>query len=960
MTSYIRSRLDRLHHARFRACLIAGFALVLLCVMPAGAAAVPTGFQEQTAFSGLTGPTALAFASDGRAFVSEKSGLIKEFDSLSDTTPTTVADLRTEVYNSWDRGLLSIALDPQFPARPYLYALYTRDALPGGNAPHWGQAGQTSDPCPDPPGATTDGCVATGRLVRLTLSGNSVTGQTTLITDWCEQFPSHSIGDLVFGADGALYVSGGEGASFTYADWGQSGNPVNPCGDPPGGPGTALTPPTAEGGSLRSQDARTTADPTGLDGSIIRIDPDTGAAMPGNPFGSSPDANQRRIVAYGFRNPFRFTFRPGTNEIWVGDVGSAAWEEIDRVLSPADSSADNFGWPCYEGSGETGFDALNLDLCKSLYTAGTALGPYYAYSHTAQVVNGENCPNGSSAISGVAFYPGGGFPAAYDGALFFSDYGRKCIWAMLPGANGLPDPSNIQTFDQGALNPVNLVNGPSGDLFYVNLGASAGGSADGSIQRIRFPHENSPPVARATANPSSGNAPLQVALDATGSTDPDGDALTYAWDLDENGTFETTGASVSKTYSTPGSYHPKVRVTDPDGASDTDSVTVQAGNTAPSAQIDAPADSLTWAVGDQIQFSGSATDAQESMPASGYSWNVIIHHCPNPSDPNDCHTHPYQQFEGVTGGSFPAPDHEYPSYLEIQLTVTDSGGLTGSDSVKIYPTPVQLAVGSTPSGVEVGIDQGNETTPFSETVIENSQHSLAAPPKAEIGGQTYYFNSWSDGKAAAHTIAVSEDTDLGVTYSMDQGPAAVVSAVPSTGSAPLPVTLDASGSTDPDSPPPLTFAWDLDGDGQFDDATGPVVSQTYVTPGDYAPAVRVSDSDGAYGTASASLHVTDPLAPSQVLGTSTASCAGKVPTIVGTKGSDRLVGTASADVIAGLGGRDRLIGRGGNDRLCGGTGADVLKGGGGRDVLEGGRGSDRCVGGPGTDQASRCERYMGL
>jgi glucose/arabinose dehydrogenase len=658
MGSYIRPLLDRLRHAR-SACLIAGFALALLGALPAGATALPSGFQEQTAFSGLTGPTAVAFAPDGRAFVSEKSGLIKEFDSLSDTTPTTVADLRTEVYNFWDRGLLSIALDPQFPARPYLYALYTRDALPGGSAPQWGQAGQTGDPCPDPPGAMTDGCVATGRLLRLTLSGNSVSGQSTLITDWCQQFPSHSIGDLVFGPDGALYASAGEGASFGFADWGQSGNPVNPCGDAPGGQGTPLAPPTAEGGSLRSQDARTTADPTGLDGSIIRIDPDTGDAMPGNPFASSPDANQRRIVAYGFRNPFRFTFRPGTSEIWAGDVGQGAWEEVDRVPAPADSSADNFGWPCYEGSGQTGFDAYDLDLCKSLYSAGTAVGPYYAYNHNAQVVNGESCPTGSTVISGLTFYPGGAFPDAYDGALFFSDYARKCIWAMLPGANGLPDPSNIVSFDAGALNPVDLIAGPPGDLFYVNLGDSAGGSADGSIQRIVFPHENSAPVAHATANPSSGAAPLQVALDATGSTDPDGDAMTFAWDLDEDGEFDdATGASVSHTFPTPGTYHPAVKVTDPDGASGTQSVAVQAGNTAPTAQIDAPSDTLTWAVGDSIQFSGSAADAQETVPASGYSWNVIIHHCPNPNDASDCHTHPYEQFEGVKGDSFAAPDHE--------------------------------------------------------------------------------------------------------------------------------------------------------------------------------------------------------------------------------------------------------------------------------------------------------------
>ena len=840
----------------------------MLSVASARAATVPSGFQEQTAFSGLTGPTAVAFAPDGRAFVSEKSGLIKEFDSLSDRTATTVADLRTEVYNFWDRGLLSIALDPQFPTRPYLYALYTRDALPGGSAPHWGTAGQAGDPCPDPPGATSDGCVVTGRLVRLTLSGNSASSQTTLITDWCQQYPSHSIGDLVFGPDGALYVSGGEGASFTFSDWGQAGTPVNPCGDPPAAPGSPLTPPTAEGGALRSQDARTTSDPTGLDGAILRINPDTGAAMAGNPFASSADANQRRIVAYGLRNPFRFTFRPGTSEIWAGDVGQDTWEEINRVLTPADSSADNFGWPCYEGSGrQPGYDAANLNLCESLYTAASAIGPYYAYNHSAHVVAGESCPVGSSAISGLAFYPGGDFPDAYDGALFFSDYGRKCIWAMLPGSTGRPDPTKIQVFDAGALNPVNLINGPSGDLFYANLGASSGGSADGSIQRIVFPHQNSPPVARVTADPSSGAAPLQVSLSASGSSDPDADSLSFAWDLDADGQFDdATGAIVSHTYAVPGTYHPTVRVSDPDGASDTATVTVAAGNTAPSAHIDAPTSISTWAVGDAIQFSGGAADAQQTVPASGYSWNVIIHHCPDPTNPNDCHSHPYQQFQGVTHGSFSAPDHDYPSYLELQLTVTDAGGLTGSDSVRLDPRSVQLGISSTPPGVAVGIDQRVEMTPFSEAVIENSQHSVAAPETVSIGGETYYFNSWSDGGAAAHTVTASEATDLGVTYSL-------------------------------------------------------------------------------------STEATNPLVLPAVLGVSTASCAGKAPTIVGTRGNDRLAGTKRADVIVGLGGRDVLIGKGGNDRLCGGTGVDML---------DGGRGLDRCIGGPGRDHALRCDRSKDL
>jgi glucose/arabinose dehydrogenase len=165
------------------------------------------------------------------------------------------------------------------------------------------------------------------------------------INDWCQQYPSHSVGDLAFGADGNLYVTGGDGASFNFADYGQDGSPVNPCGDPPGGVGGAMTPPTAEGGALRSQDLRTTSDPTTLDGTVLRLNPDNGQPAAGNPT-TSGDLNARRIIAQGLRNPFRMTNRPGTDELWLGDVGWGTWEELNRIANPT-ATVTNFGWPCY-------------------------------------------------------------------------------------------------------------------------------------------------------------------------------------------------------------------------------------------------------------------------------------------------------------------------------------------------------------------------------------------------------------------------------------------------------------------------------------------------------------------------------------------------------------------------------------------------------------------------------------
>ncbi len=129
------------------------------------------GFQDVAlSQTGLEEPTVLQFASDGRIFVSEKSGRIKVYDSIADATPTVVVDLRINVHNFWDRGMLGMVLHPNFPTVPYIYVLYAFDAvLPAIPAPRWGGTTTTADDCPANPGATTNGCVITGRLSRLEL-----------------------------------------------------------------------------------------------------------------------------------------------------------------------------------------------------------------------------------------------------------------------------------------------------------------------------------------------------------------------------------------------------------------------------------------------------------------------------------------------------------------------------------------------------------------------------------------------------------------------------------------------------------------------------------------------------------------------------------------------------------------------------------------------------------------------
>ncbi len=938
---------------------------------------IATGLAETTTISGLTFPTNVRFASDGRVFVAEKSGLIKVFASLSATTSTVFADLRTKVDDYWDRGLLGMVLAPNFPTDPYVYVAYTYDAPINGTAPVW------NDACPNPPGPNTDGCVVSSRVSRLQAAGNVMTGsETVLINDWCQQFPSHSIGDMQFGSDGALYVSGGDGASFTNADWGQFGGssgsqtPKNPCGDP-----------NNEGGALRAQDLRTmpssggsglsyrstvladaplvywrlgeptgilvndqigtqtgwyggtstrgvagaivgdtdgavsldgtsgyvgvpdytpldlangpfsvefwvkrksttgnqaildrgpgsyqitfsgsdgkltvaknggailakestattdtttfhhfvitksgattkiyrdgvdvtapgtdatltnsttnlwlgrwndgtafanvvlddvaiygtalsgakalahyqaglaggsgggASDPVALNGSIIRIDPATGAGMPTNPLASSTDANARRIIAYGMRNPFRYTFRPGTSEIWVGDVGWSDWEEIDRITST--TSLRNFGWPCYEGVGQQPGYA-SLPICSSLYadSANPVTAPYFTYNHASSVLNGDGCAVGSSAIAGIAFYTGTSYPAEYRNALFFADNSRDCIWAMLPGSNGLPDPANIRVIASPAANPVKLEVGPGGDIFYVDFDG-------GTIRRITSTSTNQPPTARIVANPTSGTAPLAVSFSGTTSSDPENTALTYAWDLDGNGQYnDSTSATPSRTYTTAGIVTVGLRVTDTGGASATASVQISVGtasNNPPVPVIDTPLTGTTWAVGDQISFTGHATDTEDvTEPATRLSWQLVLQHCPS-----NCHTHQLQTFAGVATGSFAAPDHDYPSWLELTLTATNSANVSASTTLRLDPKTVVLSFRSVPSGLSVTVTGVSHTTPYDHTAIKGGVVSVTAPTPQSLAGTNYTFSNWSDAGAASHQVSAAAAATFTATY----------------------------------------------------------------------------------------------------------------------------------------------------------------------------------------------------
>ncbi|MCI0545162.1 MAG: PKD domain-containing protein, partial [Actinobacteria bacterium] len=450
----------------------------------------------------------------------------------------------------------------------------------------------------------------------------------------------------------------------------------------------------------------------------------------------------------------------------------------------------NFGWPCYEGgdgSSEPQSGYQSLDVCDPLYADPTGVTPsLFAYRHDEDITDGDECPPAepgpfsatSSSITGLAFYPGGNYPGAFNGALFGADYSRNCIWVMYPGGGGVPDPSTVEIFhyepdvfdEDGQLvaygiRPVDLEMGPDGNMWYVSY-------LQGVAGRFRYTAGNTPPVAVIDADPTSGGAPLEVTFDGSDSFDPDGHPIVeYVWDLDNDGQFDDgSGTLVSWTFDEPGSYTARLRVTDFPGESDITSVNIQASNNPPSPTINTPSAGTLWSVGQTINFSGGATDPEEgTLPASRLTWDIILHHC---EDDGLCHEHPLQTLTGVSSGSFSAPDHEYPSHLELRLTAVDQFGVDTTVNRLLDPRTAHLTFATNPVGLELVIAATSVTSPFADTFIVGSQVNVSAPSPQETSPDSWWgFESWSHGRPAGHVLTVpSTNTTYTATYGQVLGP----------------------------------------------------------------------------------------------------------------------------------------------------------------------------------------------
>jgi glucose/arabinose dehydrogenase len=451
--------------------------------------------------TGLNQPVRFVISSidPAKVYVAEKPGIIRLAD-LASGEVSTVLDISGQVNESGERGLLDIALHPDFPNNPYIYAFvvidpadaagrtgldaadgasnrysqvirYTADAasgyttvVPGSGVVLLGGAGQSLG---DISGAGTqnftDPAYANAPASDQYINPNHA---VPVINGFKQDYlkvdsTSHAGGHLSFGPDGALYVSVGDGTSFNYAD--------------PHAP------------NVQSLD--------GLNGKILRVDPMTGRGLTDNPFVTSDvslDSNRSKIFQLGLRNPFSMTFDP-EGRLIIADTGWNSYEEIN-VGGPG----ANFGWPWFEGADggvsrptpgfRTFADAIAF---YDAVNAGGAVvtAPYRGFSHDSADPGFQV----QTITSGEVVYTGSVYPASLLNNFIFADFTGGRVYAV----NTQNSADLKYLYSAPGLAPIDFVQGPDGYIYYSDL-------TTGEIGRLSIAEKSFPTPGTTTIGSGSG------------------------------------------------------------------------------------------------------------------------------------------------------------------------------------------------------------------------------------------------------------------------------------------------------------------------------------------------------------------------------------------------------------------------------------------------------------------------
>lgn len=633
--------------------------------------------------TGLRDPIGITWmpGSDSQAIVVELSGRLRIVNTESGEIQSTLLDIRDETNSNADRGLMDIALHPDFDTNPYLYAFYVVD--PEGSAE--GTDGQR----PDAEGnryahvvkyeLNTDGPLPTivegskeillgtagqsfadisgeGRLNytepqyadRLSSERDPETGEFK--TDYIKvDAQSHAGGALAFGPDGNLYVSIGDGTSFNFSD-------------------------------PRSIDVQ---NPDSLSGKILRVDPLTGQGLADNPFaGPEADlsANRSKVFQLGLRNPYSMTFTED-GDLFISETGWTSYEEINS--GPAGA---NFGWPFYEG-GDAGVlvptpgyrNSAGADEFYAAVDAGTIVvtPPYRAFSQNERDPGFEF----QAIVGASSIYNGDKYPAEFLDDYFFTDIPNGQIFAV--DTNDRTELKYVTSVP--GYGPTNFVQGPDGYIYLTDI-------VNGNVKRLEITDPNTPtneaPVLDLPLDEQSASvgAAFTFQVPAETFTDPDDDTLVLSAESEDGSALPgwlTFNAETGEFSGTPlatdvGTVTIRLLASDPSGETTSDVFSLNVGGANVRPVVADALDAQTVNAGNSITFAvpqGAFTDANGDT----------LTYTATRADGSPLPT--WLTFDGTTGAFSGTPSNDNAGRLVVTVTASDPSGASTSDSFLLTVEP---------------------------------------------------------------------------------------------------------------------------------------------------------------------------------------------------------------------------------------------------------------------------------
>ncbi|MGW1671977.1 PQQ-dependent sugar dehydrogenase [Streptomyces sp. NPDC002324] len=719
-TSIFRRRGLRGPIALLSGLLLAGASLSLTAP-PAGAtgaepkATAAEDFQQVTLAKGepeVGEPMSLAVLPDRSVLHTSRDGELR----LTDAAGNTSLAGKLDVYSHDEEGLQGIGVDPDFADNRFIYLYYAPPSnTPAGDAPETGTAADF---------APFDGV---NRLSRFVLKTDGTLDRASekkvLDVPASRGICCHVGGDIDFDAAGNLYLSTGDDSNPFQSD--------------------GFTPIDERANRNPAFDAqRTSGNTNDLRGKILRIKvgADGSYTVPdGNLFAPGTDKTRPEIYAMGFRNPFRFSVDKKTGVLYVGEYGPdagtaspsrgpAGQVEFARVTKPG-----NFGWPYCTGKNDayvdydfaTGTSGAAFDCAAPKNTSpnNTGLTDLPPAEPAWIPYNGPSVPefgDGSESPMGGPVYHYDAsldspvkFPEAYDGDFFAGEFGRRWIKRVTSDGDGTV--RSISDVPWTGTQIMDMAFGPDGALYVLDYGISwFGGDEHSALYRIENATDGHSPVAVASADRTSGQARLRVRFSSEGTSDQDGDALTYSWDFGDGGT--STAANPRYTYRTNGTYTATVTARDSTGRTGSASVRIVVGNTAPEVELRLPEDGQLFTFGDAVPFRVKVSDKEDGTPIDCAKVKVtfVLGH--------DSHGHPVTSANGCTGTIQTSADGGHDENANIfgvfDAEYTDGGGggqapLTTHDRHVVQPTHRQAEHYGDSSGIAV---QSKDTAHGGKTV----------------------------------------------------------------------------------------------------------------------------------------------------------------------------------------------------------------------------------------------------